>query len=284
MNGRVYDPLLGRFLSADPSDALNPGVGFNRYSYVLNNPLSYRDPTGFILETAWDALNVGIGVASAVANVYEGNYMDAAVDVVGVVADTVAMAVPVVPGGAGTAIRAYRAAEIVTEVVDAGLDAAKAGKKAAGLVDDVVEAAARRADEVHWDDGYRTPNGRYASPLGPGRSGEAGERAAWDAIAERPGWDVARGRVTVRNADGDIRVYDGIATGPDGTVYGLEIKSNTGRKNGHQCRFDCGVSPDNPATGVGKYNEIDVTEVKDIRVRDGEGGKPEPQDIDLLFP
>ena len=47
MNGRVYDPLLGRFLSADPSDALNPGVGLNRYAYVLNNPLSLTDPSGF---------------------------------------------------------------------------------------------------------------------------------------------------------------------------------------------------------------------------------------------
>lgn len=47
MNGRVQDPVLGRFISPDPSDALNPGVGFNRYSYALNNPLSLVDPNGF---------------------------------------------------------------------------------------------------------------------------------------------------------------------------------------------------------------------------------------------
>ncbi|MCK5274946.1 MAG: RHS repeat-associated core domain-containing protein [Alphaproteobacteria bacterium] len=52
MNGRVYDPKIGRMLSADPSDALNPGVGFNRYAYALNNPLSNTDPTGFCV---WDA-------------------------------------------------------------------------------------------------------------------------------------------------------------------------------------------------------------------------------------
>ncbi|MDH5557827.1 MAG: RHS repeat-associated core domain-containing protein [Alphaproteobacteria bacterium] len=47
MNGRVQDPVLGRFISPDPSDALNPGVGFNRYAYALNNPLSLVDPDGF---------------------------------------------------------------------------------------------------------------------------------------------------------------------------------------------------------------------------------------------
>ncbi|WP_169337421.1 RHS repeat domain-containing protein [Kiloniella laminariae] len=48
MNGRVYDPELGRFLSADPTvpDPLFT-QNFNRYSYVSNNPLSYDDPTGF---------------------------------------------------------------------------------------------------------------------------------------------------------------------------------------------------------------------------------------------
>ncbi|WP_101757247.1 RHS repeat domain-containing protein [Oceanicoccus sp. KOV_DT_Chl] len=48
MNGRVYDPLIGRFLSPDPivEDPLNT-QSYNRYSYVLNNPLSLTDPTGY---------------------------------------------------------------------------------------------------------------------------------------------------------------------------------------------------------------------------------------------
>ena len=50
MNGRVYDPELGRFLSADPNiQAPFDPQNFNRYSYVNNNPLSYVDPTGFFL-------------------------------------------------------------------------------------------------------------------------------------------------------------------------------------------------------------------------------------------
>ncbi|CAH0524617.1 RHS repeat-associated core domain-containing protein [Vibrio hippocampi] len=48
MNGRVYDAELGRFLSPDPviQSPLTTN-NFNRYSYVLNNPNKYTDPTGF---------------------------------------------------------------------------------------------------------------------------------------------------------------------------------------------------------------------------------------------
>lgn len=46
MNGRIYDPTLGRMLQADPmGDVGNQGL--NRYSYVLNNPLALTDPTGY---------------------------------------------------------------------------------------------------------------------------------------------------------------------------------------------------------------------------------------------
>src|ERR1700722_20086376 len=48
MNGRVQDAILGRFLSPDPHvpDPTN-AQSYNRYSYVLNNPLTRIDPTGF---------------------------------------------------------------------------------------------------------------------------------------------------------------------------------------------------------------------------------------------
>lgn len=47
MNGRVYDPVLGLFLSPDNYlQALNFVQNFNRYTYCLNNPLIYNDPNG----------------------------------------------------------------------------------------------------------------------------------------------------------------------------------------------------------------------------------------------
>lgn len=48
MNGRVYDPALGRFLSVDPVFAFPTNMqSLNPYSYVLNNPLSLTDPSGY---------------------------------------------------------------------------------------------------------------------------------------------------------------------------------------------------------------------------------------------
>ncbi|MSQ98592.1 MAG: hypothetical protein EXR85_04760 [Xanthomonadales bacterium] len=48
MNGRIYDPRIGRFLQADPivQDPRN-SQSLNRYTYVFNNPLSYTDPSGY---------------------------------------------------------------------------------------------------------------------------------------------------------------------------------------------------------------------------------------------
>ncbi len=48
MNGRIYDPNLGRFLSADPLiQSPYNSQSYNRYSYVMNNPLSLVDPSGY---------------------------------------------------------------------------------------------------------------------------------------------------------------------------------------------------------------------------------------------
>lgn len=51
MNGRLYDPVIGRMISADPF-VPEPGdlQSYNRYTYVNNNPLSYTDPSGFFLK------------------------------------------------------------------------------------------------------------------------------------------------------------------------------------------------------------------------------------------
>jgi len=69
MNGRVYDPTLGRFLSPDPNiQSLGDLQSYNRYTYVLNNPLRYTDPTGYFSIDP-GAVTVGdfmIGVAAIV--------------------------------------------------------------------------------------------------------------------------------------------------------------------------------------------------------------------------
>ncbi len=50
MNGRIYDPLMGRFMSADPNMFHPQNMkDFNRYAYVWNNPLKMFDPTGYMV-------------------------------------------------------------------------------------------------------------------------------------------------------------------------------------------------------------------------------------------
>ena len=70
-NGRLYDPLQGRFLSPDRSALCDAFVttwrknyvqqpdnsqSFNRYSYCLNNPLKYTDPDGEFLHLIFGAI------------------------------------------------------------------------------------------------------------------------------------------------------------------------------------------------------------------------------------
>ncbi len=57
MNARLYDSMLGRFLSPDPYvQEPDMSQNFNRYTYALNNPLKYNDPDGeFFLFTIFNA-------------------------------------------------------------------------------------------------------------------------------------------------------------------------------------------------------------------------------------
>jgi RHS repeat-associated protein len=65
MNGRLYDPILGRMLSPD-NYTQGGSQGYNRYSYAMNNPFKYTDPSGQIaflapIAYAGAALIGGIG-------------------------------------------------------------------------------------------------------------------------------------------------------------------------------------------------------------------------------
>ncbi len=60
MNGRMYDPVVGRFLGVDPVvQAPEYSQSYNGYSYCWNNPLKYTDPSGYKLDelTIYDIVN-----------------------------------------------------------------------------------------------------------------------------------------------------------------------------------------------------------------------------------
>ena len=50
MNGRLYDPILGRMLSPDiVVQDEQSSQAYNRYSYCFNNPLRFTDPSGYVV-------------------------------------------------------------------------------------------------------------------------------------------------------------------------------------------------------------------------------------------
>ncbi len=73
MNGRVYDAEIGRFLSADPNiQDVENFQNWNRYTYVLNNPLSYTDPSGFFFSKIFKAIgNFFKSVFKAIGSVFK---------------------------------------------------------------------------------------------------------------------------------------------------------------------------------------------------------------------
>jgi RHS repeat-associated protein len=68
-NARYYDPTIGRFISPDTviPNLANPQC-FNRYSYCLNNPLKYTDPSGHEVDIA------GVDVRDIEKAVKSGDY------------------------------------------------------------------------------------------------------------------------------------------------------------------------------------------------------------------
>jgi RHS repeat-associated protein len=67
-NARYYDPNIGRFISPDTfvQEYTNPQT-WNRYSYVLNNPLRYKDPLGHFVVTTDSQLSQAWNVLKSVA-------------------------------------------------------------------------------------------------------------------------------------------------------------------------------------------------------------------------
>ena len=122
---RHYDAALGRFATVDPmAEKL---YGWAPYAYCYDNPIKHVDKDGKIGETVWDVFSLIMGVESFTENVSQGNIGAAVLDGVGIIADAAAVALPLVPGGAGAAIKGARA-------VDKAVDAVSSANKASDIV------------------------------------------------------------------------------------------------------------------------------------------------------
>ena len=120
MNGRIYDPSLGRFISADPHiQAGNMSQSYSRYSYVMNNPLKYNDPSGFFFKKLFKAIK---SVVSSVVNVVK-NVFKAIAKIP--ILNTIVQAAACTFGGAiGCAAYAGLSSYAVTGSLAAGLQSA----------------------------------------------------------------------------------------------------------------------------------------------------------------
>ncbi|MDZ7296246.1 MAG: RHS repeat-associated core domain-containing protein, partial [candidate division KSB1 bacterium] len=124
-NARWYDPALGRFTQPDTL-VPNPGdpQQLNRYSYALNNPVRYRDPSGHWIETAWDVANIAW-------DLYEVQQDPSLLNVGALVVDVGAAVLPFVPAGAGLVARGGKAAKVAAGVATHADDAARLARIAA---------------------------------------------------------------------------------------------------------------------------------------------------------
>jgi RHS repeat-associated protein len=83
MNGRVYDPVIARFLSPDPFvQAPMFTQSYNRYSYCFNNPLSFVDPSGDWVDM-WAGWNAFTGASGPMDGYREDPRTGALVRIIG---------------------------------------------------------------------------------------------------------------------------------------------------------------------------------------------------------
>ena len=115
---RYYEPVLALWYGVDALAEKSQSV--SPYVFCYSNPIKYKDPDGNIpIETIWDVANVALGVSSLVENIANGNLSAALVDAGGIIVDAAAVALPYVPGGVSTAIKANRASKVVNQVKSA---------------------------------------------------------------------------------------------------------------------------------------------------------------------
>ncbi|WP_416968491.1 ricin-type beta-trefoil lectin domain protein [Streptomyces sp. 4F14] len=167
LGARLYDPVVGRFLSADPVLDLNDVLQSNGYSYAHNNPVTMSDPTGLaisltaseraaalagaglsaaqvaqaqsmmgksltsvILAVAWETLKDFIGINDAMA-CFGGDMWSCGSLIIGAIPWTKLGKIPSVLKAVNRTIKAiesFRAAKKAAELV---LKAAKAAESAA---------------------------------------------------------------------------------------------------------------------------------------------------------
>jgi hypothetical protein len=186
MNGRIYDPEIGKFLSADPTLQFPESTqGYNRYAYAGNNPLTFTDPSGF---SFWRALAVFVGVVMLILQQYE--FMNAIVGFLGTanyefIAGSLIATGLVRPPKAMTTMGGQprdgpygRSARLSTDFVGENSLKPKSADEAADVADKLFEIITRALEAVTLDSSAST-NTESKSASGRAAETKAAQYVIW---------------------------------------------------------------------------------------------------------
>jgi len=204
----IQPDVVSRWISPDPK--AHWYYSMSPYNYVANNPIILVDPNGQWIESAWDAASLGLGVKSFINNVSKGNVGAAIVDGVGVLADGVALAVPLVPGGAGAIIKVVRGGDKVIDMA-----------KGADNINDARKATNKGADFVVTPDGTAVPTSQSRMREGFDNAGfpkkeatKTSEKGQIHTVPTKSGKDV------------DVRTMEGGSGGDKRAVFNTPGKNS----------------------------------------------------------
>jgi RHS repeat-associated protein len=216
MNGRVYDPFIAKFLSADPfvTDPYN-GQNYNRYSYVLNNPTNLTDPTGY----EWTEYAPVVGsVGDFKEAVGEGRFAMAGVHGVLAITDGLSLGLgTLIKDGVKVLIKAEIKHEAAQQLAkEGGAQAARATEKAAQAAE---KAAAKGEEKAAAAESKAATGSERAKNPGKGQ-----EKASGAEKAEKES-----GSYTNTHESG--KTYDGKGGRERSQESGKRVEAETGDKH-----------------------------------------------------
>jgi len=161
-NARYYDPQIGRFISPDATgqDLNNPQT-LNRYSYCVNNPLKYTDPSGHFIQMLVGALigAAGYSITHVAANLITHKQWNAGWDWK---AFATATAIGAISGGISELITVAASAALSTTVT--------VGGEVSSAVEPVVTETVNETNQV-VDTGWSIDQARDLGKMGEELSG-----------------------------------------------------------------------------------------------------------------